>query len=212
MRADDTRARLFAAASELFAARGYHDTTVDAIARRAGVAKGTFFVHFAAKDAVITELVRLQARAAIKARSVALASGQGPLAALRVTVLTLGEQAQLSREVSRAVLAAMLDNAHVSGDANALFEDVFAAMIADARAAVRAGELARGSDGSLLAHALMASYLGAAFHFTSARGSAPLHEILTPIVDANIAGFRSQEAPHARSRASRSTGRPRRTR
>ncbi len=195
LRADDTRARLFAAASELFAVRGYHGTTVDAIVKRAGVAKGTFFVHFATKDAVITELVRLQTRAATRARTAALPSG--PLAALRATVLMLGEQAGLSREVSRAVLAATLESAQVSGETNALFEAVFQQMIADARAAVAVGELHRGRDGELLARALMASYLGAALHFSSSRRSEPLLEILTPLVDANIDGFQSPEVHHA---------------
>lgn len=194
LRADDTRARLFAAASELFATRGYHATTVDAIARRAGVAKGTFFVHYATKDAVITDLVRIQTRQAKKARAAALADG--PLAALRATVLMLGEQAGLSREISRAVLSATLDNAHVAGDADVLFYGVFDEMIADARAAV-------GKDGELLARALMASYLGAALHFTSSRKSGPLMEILAPLVDANIQGFseaRHEPSPRPRPR------------
>ena len=202
LRADDTRARLFAAASELFAARGYHDTTVDAIAKRAGVAKGTFFVHFATKDAVITELVRIQTRMAKKARAAALPDG--PLAALRATVLMLGEQAGFSREVSRAVLSATLANTVVAGDADALFGEVFDEMIADARAAV--GH----KDGELLARALMASYLGAALHFTSSRKSGQLMEILAPLVDANLAGFMEASHDHTpRARDSRRSGRKR---
>lgn len=208
LRADDTRARLFAAASELFATRGYHATTVDAIVKRAGVAKGTFFVHFATKDAVVVELVRIQCRAARRARQAALA--QGPLPALRATVMMLGAQAGHSRELSRAVLAATLENAAVAGPSNALFEEVFAEMIADARAAVADGALHASRDGELLARALMASYLGAALHFTSSRTSAPLVEVLAPLVDANIEGFRNPEASHAhtppRSRRRRGHG------
>lgn len=197
LRADDTRARLFAAAAELFATRGYHATTVEAICKRAGVAKGTFFVHFATKDTVVVELVRRQTRAAHKARQAALADG--PLAALRAAVLALGEQAGLSREISRAVLAAALENSQVSADVDALFDEVFFDMIADARAAVAAGELHRGRDGELLARALMASYLGATLHFTSSRRAGALVDILQPLVDANIDGFRSPEGSHAAS-------------
>jgi AcrR family transcriptional regulator len=196
LRADDTRARLFAAAAELFAARGYHDTTVDAIAKRAGVAKGTFFVHFATKDAVILELVSRQTRAAKKARAAALESGAGPLAALRATVLSLGDQAGTSRELSRAVLSAGLENAHVSGDEEALFGELVALMCTDGRAAVAAGELGRGRDGDLLARALMSSYLGSTLYFASSRRSAPLGDVLRPLVEASIDGFR-QDAPRA---------------
>ncbi len=197
LRADDTRARLFAAASELFATRGYHATTVDAIAKRAGVAKGTFFVHYATKDAVITDLVRIQTRQAKKARAAALP--QGPLAALRATVLMLGEQAALLArgEPCRPVGDAG-ERAASPATAAALFDEVFDEMIADARAAI-------GGDGELLARALMASYLGAALHFTSSRQSGPLMEILAPLVDANIKGFTEahhDHPPRARPRRS----------
>jgi AcrR family transcriptional regulator len=49
----DTRARIAAAAFELFAAQGYDGTTVDAIADRAGIARRTFFRYFRSKDDVI---------------------------------------------------------------------------------------------------------------------------------------------------------------
>jgi AcrR family transcriptional regulator len=51
--AADTRARISAAAFELFAAQGYDSTTVDAVAERAGIARRTFFRYFRSKDDVI---------------------------------------------------------------------------------------------------------------------------------------------------------------
>jgi AcrR family transcriptional regulator len=48
-----TRARIAAAAFELFAAQGYDGTTVDAVAERAGIARRTFFRYFRSKDDVI---------------------------------------------------------------------------------------------------------------------------------------------------------------
>jgi AcrR family transcriptional regulator len=51
--AGDTRARVAGAAFELFAAQGYDNTTVDAIAERAGIARRTFFRYFRSKDDVI---------------------------------------------------------------------------------------------------------------------------------------------------------------
>jgi AcrR family transcriptional regulator len=203
LRADDTRVKLFAAAIELFEARGYHDTTIDAIVKRAGVAKGTFFVHFATKDAVISELVSRQIRGARRARGAAIDAGAGPLAGLRATVLALGEQAAASRELSRAVFSATLDNAHVSGDAEGLFGEVLAEMIGDARAAVDAGELGRGRDGELLARALLACYFGSALHFASSRRSTPLLDVLLPLVDANVEGFRDRPQPAAGPRRPR---------
>jgi AcrR family transcriptional regulator len=48
-----SRARIAAAARELFATNGYEHTTVDAIAERAGVARRTFFRYFRSKDDAI---------------------------------------------------------------------------------------------------------------------------------------------------------------
>ncbi|MFC9279076.1 TetR/AcrR family transcriptional regulator [Streptomyces collinus] len=48
------RERLYTAALELFAERGYEQTSVDEIAERADVARGTFFNHFQRKEDLIS--------------------------------------------------------------------------------------------------------------------------------------------------------------
>ncbi|MBG0828164.1 TetR/AcrR family transcriptional regulator [Planomonospora sp. ID67723] len=52
-----TRLKVFAAAAELIAEQGYAATTVDAIAERAGVAKGTVFYNFGTKEALFGGLL-----------------------------------------------------------------------------------------------------------------------------------------------------------
>jgi AcrR family transcriptional regulator len=200
LQADATRRRIFAAAAELFAARGYHDVTVAEIARRAHVAKGTFFVHFATKDAIVTELVRIQTRAARRARARVLDGGGTPAEALRATALMLGEQAGSSIELSRAVLAATLENAAVGGASATLFDEVFAEMCADSTAAF-------GDDRA--ARALMTSYLGAALHCCTSPRATPIQQVLTPLVDTHLEGFvqKKMEARHAPRRSP--PGRPR---
>ncbi|MEU0566664.1 TetR/AcrR family transcriptional regulator [Nonomuraea sp. NPDC005983] len=49
--------KVFAAAIELIAEQGYSATTVDAIAERAGVAKGTVFYNFGSKEALFGALL-----------------------------------------------------------------------------------------------------------------------------------------------------------
>lgn len=56
----NTAQRLYEAALELFMRQGYEVTTVEAIAQAAGVAKGTFFVHFPTKEAVLGHLGKQQ--------------------------------------------------------------------------------------------------------------------------------------------------------
>jgi len=196
---DETRARIFAAAAQLFAQKGYHATTVAEIVDAAGVAKGTFFVHFPSKDAVIAALVRIQTSAARRAREKALATG-GPLLALRAAVLTLGARAGVSRSLSRGVLAATLESQEVGGEAADLFAELFEEMKRDADAARRAGLLAAGVDPETLASSLMASYLGAVLHFASSPHAKSLEVILEPLVDANLAGALRHEKKKRKGR------------
>ena len=42
----DTKDSIISAARHLFAQQGYHGTSVDSIAKRAGVSKGTLYWHF----------------------------------------------------------------------------------------------------------------------------------------------------------------------
>jgi AcrR family transcriptional regulator len=53
-----TRQRIFEAALEEFRREGVASTQIDAIVRTAGVARGTFYLHFQSKDDVLRELQR----------------------------------------------------------------------------------------------------------------------------------------------------------
>lgn len=58
----DTRAALVAAALDLFVHQGYESTSVDAVASRAGLSKGTFFHFFPTKRAILEEVCDRVAR------------------------------------------------------------------------------------------------------------------------------------------------------
>jgi AcrR family transcriptional regulator len=57
-RAAERRAAIVAAALDEFVARGFTATRLDDVAKRAGVAKGTIYLHFKDKEALFEELVR----------------------------------------------------------------------------------------------------------------------------------------------------------
>jgi AcrR family transcriptional regulator len=200
-RGDDTRARLFSAAVRLFAEHGYAETTVERIVREVGVAKGTFFVHFATKDAVVTEVVRNQVRFARRARDKTLAAGGSPVDAMRAAVMTLGEQAGAHRELSRVVIAANIVNPSLGGFAESVFGGIIAEMMDDVRAAQRLALLDSAADPEIVAGTLITSYFGAALYFATAPRSRPLVRILEPIVEANLAGFGVSPAPARAKRA-----------
>jgi len=52
-RSVETRGRVLAAARELFRERGFDETSADQIAERAGVAKGTVFLHGGSKERLL---------------------------------------------------------------------------------------------------------------------------------------------------------------
>lgn len=57
-RAEATRRRLLEAAEEVFAEQGFYRASISEITRRAGVAQGTFYIYFKAKEDIFRELVR----------------------------------------------------------------------------------------------------------------------------------------------------------
>lgn len=56
-KAEETRKKLYASAEKLFRKDGYETVSIDDIAKDAGVAKGSFYVHFESKDALIAMLI-----------------------------------------------------------------------------------------------------------------------------------------------------------
>src|SRR3954463_14259388 len=59
-RSAERRDAILAAALDEFAARGFAATRLDDVARRADVAKGTIYLHFADKETLFQELIRIE--------------------------------------------------------------------------------------------------------------------------------------------------------
>jgi AcrR family transcriptional regulator len=68
-----TRSQLLQAAKRLLATKGFHGTKIADIASAADVGTGTFYLHFATKDALFADLVRETALAAKEAMDAAKA-------------------------------------------------------------------------------------------------------------------------------------------
>lgn len=208
----ETKLRLVAAAIALVGEVGWKRTTVEQIAERAGVAKGTFFVHFKTKEAIVVTLVQLQIGAASAARDAVAARGGSVIERLDAATMTLGNQAAANIELSRAVLVASLESREVGSATDAVFGRLFSRMTEDAREGIANGEL-RGPDAETVASLLMASYLGATLHCASSPHAKPLAKVLRPLVDATLAALASKPAatatksatPKARSRKTSKT-------
>lgn len=56
IKADRTKQKIYKSAEKLFKSHAFHEVSVDEIVKMAGVAKGSFYVHFASKDALYASL------------------------------------------------------------------------------------------------------------------------------------------------------------
>ncbi|ASW54046.1 TetR/AcrR family transcriptional regulator [Plantactinospora sp. KBS50] len=102
----DTRQRLFEAAVALIAEQGYSATTVDDIAARAGVAKGTVYYNFPSKTALFEALLRHGIGLLTDGFRTAVA-GQPPRAALAALVRAQLEYIQRYRAFAQLLLSEM---------------------------------------------------------------------------------------------------------
>ena len=147
-----TRGRLLSAGRNLFAQRGLHRVTTHDIARMAGVASGTFYLHFTDKRELFREIAH-QSVAALQARIASANAGASDNAsAVRARTEALVAFVDENRELARILFSADADAAAVEFDVlNAL-----AASIADTRRQQAAeGSVWTALDPAVLSQALV---------------------------------------------------------
>jgi AcrR family transcriptional regulator len=81
-----TRARILAAAVDLFAEQGYDSTTVQQVVDRAGTTKGGLYHHFSSKDEILYELYHGVFATMLAQLEQILAQGSDPESALRAVI------------------------------------------------------------------------------------------------------------------------------
>ncbi len=62
------------AAEEVLAEKGYYETSVDEIAARVGIAKGTVYLHFPGKEDLVVAILQRKARAVVELVEAAIAA------------------------------------------------------------------------------------------------------------------------------------------
>jgi AcrR family transcriptional regulator len=175
----DTRAAIEAAAVELFAKRGYHATSMRAIAGLAGVQAAAIYHWYPSKEALLVRLQddfmeRLTARIeeAVATPDVASRPALRLAAAVREHVVFHGEHTQEAFVTDSEIRAL------TSGPRSALiakrdaYQDLFAGMV---RAGIRDGTL-RTSDARVATYAVLLQCTGVALWFDP-DGPLPLDQV-----------------------------------
>lgn len=167
----EARRHILEAALELFREKGYEATTVEEIAERADVAKGTFFNHFPRKDTLLEAL----------AEDVVgeLFEDLGPVDAWQGTArdqvlrlyLRIGELVAREADLSKVMIIENLRNFWLRTEADCLekeFQDLLHRVLLRGQAA---GELSPEADVRMGARLLEAAYVTTLVEWL--RGSAP---------------------------------------
>lgn len=98
-----TLRKLLDAAAKEFAERGYHEASISAITRRAGVALGTFYTYYDSKDAIFRALVSDMSEAVGRVAREAVSPQMGALEVERVALRAFLEFAAANKALYRII-------------------------------------------------------------------------------------------------------------
>jgi len=147
-----TRARLIESGAALFASRGLHGVTTHDVARDAGVAAGTFYLHFKDKHALFREIA-LDAVAELRERlDTATAAATDPRDAVPHIAEALVTFSEEHRELVRIVFSVDRETSDVASD---VLSELAAAIAAGRRQRITAGDASPDLDPVILSQALV---------------------------------------------------------
>ncbi|NJC72258.1 TetR family transcriptional regulator [Planosporangium thailandense] len=150
----NTRQRLYESAVELIAEQGFTATTVDDIAERAGVAKGTVYYNFPSKTALFEELLR-HGVGLLTADFRAAVAGRAPREAVAALVRAQLEYIQRYRSFAQLLLSEMWrTNREWQQTLRLLRAEAIDVIAAALQAGVDSGDFAADLDVRLAASAL----------------------------------------------------------
>ena len=112
-RSADTRERLFRAALDLFAQKGFVETTVEDITEAADVGKGTFFNYFPSKDHILLAFGEMQLSKLEAAIEVARRTDEPMPEFLRSLALRMTQEPVRNPAIIRIILQAYLSTTPV---------------------------------------------------------------------------------------------------
>jgi AcrR family transcriptional regulator len=105
MSRDSRRTQLLEVSLDLFAARGFHDTSIDHIIQKASVARGTFYLHFRSKREIFDRLLdHLFERVAASVSPIRIGPPEAMAAEVRANIAALCTALQENLSMGRVLL------------------------------------------------------------------------------------------------------------
>ncbi|WP_030906994.1 TetR/AcrR family transcriptional regulator [Streptosporangium amethystogenes] len=178
----ETRLKVFAAAVEVIAEQGYTAATVDAIAERAGVAKGTVFYNFGSKEALFGALLEHGIQQLADALAGAAEVARPPLEALDAVVMAQLRFLEEYGAFARVLLAEIWRTAWQEAVA-ALRERVLGVYLDVLRRAVSEGVLREDLDVDTAATAVFGMVLTVSIERRALHPDRPVEQVHATLVD-----------------------------
>jgi TetR/AcrR family acrAB operon transcriptional repressor len=195
--AAETHQAILRAALDEFSQRGYSATTLDGIARVAGVTRGAVYWHFASKAALYEELLRAFSGQAGAIMGAAVAEGGGFIAVCQRILTRLLTRLEADREL-RAVMELTLfktertaELAEVVASQRASMNEVVAQLAGIMQAGITQGALRATLDPWDVARGFLAYQQGVFHLWLTDPDAFSLRERASALADLFISGMRA---------------------
>ena len=149
-----TRQEIFGAAMELFAKRGFEAVTIEAICAAADVARGTFFLHFPSKAALLWEWNR---QVADEFRAGLREPRKNALSEIRALVDHISDKLLSQADVMSGLLREFFATPQVAAEARRQGQDLHTLVEELVRRGQKRGELRRSLDPRLCVAVVMST-------------------------------------------------------
>ena len=173
-RGEETREKLFRAALDLFARKGFTETTVEDITEAADVGKGTFFNYFPSKDHILLAFAEMQLGKLESAVGEARAGSEPMLQFLRSLGVRMTQEPIRNPGIIRTLLQAYLSTTAVREAMLDLQKRVHALHTEIILLGQERGEIRRDLPAAEIAHVFRQTIFGTLL-FWSLHGDASLH-------------------------------------
>jgi AcrR family transcriptional regulator len=204
-RSAETRERLFRAALELFARRGFTETTVEDITEAADVGKGTFFNYFPSKDHILLAFGEMQLAKLESAIEEARRTGEPMPTFLRSLGVRMTQEPARNPSIIRALLQAYLSTTPVREAMVDLQKRVHALHTQMIQLGQERGEIRGDLPATEIAHVFRQTIFGTLLVW-SLYGDATLHARIEAAFNVLWTGLAPRQAPTPSPVSSLTTG------
>ena len=178
----------------LFLRRGFEAVTIEEICEAADVARATFFLHFPAKDALLTEY---GIRANLALAELIRDSHGSATATLKAALKMLAERAMQQPEVVRLHVRELLSRPPMFLESHQEREDLVSLLAAVIGRGQAAGEFRRKIEPALAAVALCATYFALIYEWARRGGKLDIESAIAQTLDIVLNGLSDKKVRRA---------------